>query len=244
MRMTQQFTDLSSKCRSKVGSSSSILWTTIVGSMGKAIAFNIQYGQTYIYHDGWGFSEGKSFSADYWGSISPQTSIETHTHDLLLKMLVRSPVHCTVLVISPATVYFTRARSDQKWIIAAISELELPCPHLPVLIECKKRLHGLVDDESFTILQTLSQRRKVTSHALLYRYVHGMCSYKIHSFVSILLTSATGIYVAIYTRVIHPSSHRISIVSSKFHSDIFFFSRTATFWNSLSQSLQSRPLQM
>lgn len=36
-----------------------------------------------------------------------------------------------------SAILFTRARSEQKWSIAVISGLELPIPHLPLVIKFK-----------------------------------------------------------------------------------------------------------
>ena len=105
---------------------------------------------------------------------------------------------------------------------------------LSSLDRIQNRMHGLVGDELFASLQTLSHRRNVASLALFYRYFHGKCSDELHSLVpkERLFLRSTRFAE---TSQSHP--HFLAIPESRrvFHSKSFFL-RVAVLWNSLPPS--------
>lgn len=77
----------------------------------------------------------------------------------------------------------------------------------------------LLSKTFFSILYPLSERRKVTSFSLLYRYFHGMCSAELPSLVSPVLTFTAKTRHVTHIMAKHPDSFCILQLCSFF---VFF----------------------
>ena len=93
-------------------------------------------------------------------------------------------------------------------------------------------IRGLVGEELFSSLQSLSHRRNVASLALLYRYFHGKCSDELHSLVPPLRVFKRNTRFA-KEKDSHPYFLALPMVKHKFHATSFL-PRTAAMWNALS----------
>ena len=102
---------------------------------------------------------------------------------------------------------------------------------LSTLDRIQSRMRGLVGDELFASLQSLSHRRNVASLSLFYRYIQGKCSEELHSLVP------KKREFPIRTRFsedceLHPHFLDLPKTRTASHSKSFF-ARAAALWNSL-----------
>ena len=95
---------------------------------------------------------------------------------------------------------------------------------LSILDRLQRRIKGLIGDELFSTLHTLSHRRDVASLTLFYRYFYGKCSDELHSLVPPLWNFGRRTRFAFNS---HPFFLRIPFSRTKFHADSFF-QRTAS----------------
>ena len=102
---------------------------------------------------------------------------------------------------------------------------------LSSLDRVQRRVRGLVGDELFSSLQSLSHRRNVASLTLFYRYFNGKCSDELHSLVPPIKEFH---HITRYARTknAHPFFVDLPRTRTKFHANSFF-PRTATMWNAL-----------
>ena len=102
---------------------------------------------------------------------------------------------------------------------------------LSALDRVQRRMRGLVGEELFASLQSLSHRRNVASLSLFYRYFYGKCSDELHLLVPPVRDFPIRTRFAKSSEA-HPHFLKIATPRCKFHSDSFF-PRTAAMWNSL-----------
>lgn len=124
-------------------------------------------------------------------------------------------------------VIFKRIRSEQTYIIAAISGLGLSHHLFPTLTESKCFYAALHVMNYFPPYNPSYHRRNLAILSLLYRYFHGKYSHEIHYFVPPIQTFIST--YAKYAGSNHLHSLRIPFTRRKFDVDDFF-SRTASLW--------------
>lgn len=98
-------------------------------------------------------------------------------------------------------------------------------PHVPSLIEIKKIIRGLVEDEIFSTLQTFSHRHKVAKFSLL------LWKMFFNSFVPLVSIFIINLYSSCH---VYSSNHFQSSFSGKTELHFGeFFPRTSTLWDRL-----------
>ena len=90
---------------------------------------------------------------------------------------------------------------------------------LSILDRLQRRIKGLIGNELFSTLHTLSYRRDVASLSLFYRYFYGKCSDELHSLIPPLWNFGRRTRFAVNS---HPFFLRIPLSQTKFHADSFF----------------------
>lgn len=157
-------------------------------------------------------------------------NLKWNIYNPLLKILENGQFIVSLQYLTPPAIlyhYKSQIRSKMEYscyILVGATQFSLD--------KVQKHLYGIVDNELFSTLQSLSHRRSNTCISILYYYFYSKCSDMQDSMVPVLLTLASCTCHATYTRMNHLHSHQITLVRIKFYS-YSFVPRAAALWNSL-----------